>query len=143
MDKESNEALMHYQSMGIATLATSVPSSSDIDKMRSLLATRTTVLAGHSGVSKSTLINAIEPALDLRIGAISNYTGKGRHTTTSARRYPLTIGGAVIDTPGVKMFGLWGVSAENLLDFFPDVAAGSAPPWRVESFQRIERSLGG
>src|SRR6185312_6414173 len=102
---------------------------------------RTTVLAGHSGVGKSTLINAIEPALDLRIGAISNYTGKGRHTTTSARRYPLTIGGAVIDTPGVKMFGLWGVSRENLPEFYPDVAAGNAPPWRQENFERILESL--
>jgi ribosome biogenesis GTPase len=100
-----------------------------------------TVLAGHSGVGKSSLIRAVQPDLDLRIGAISGYNEKGRHTTTSARRYPLKIGGAVIDTPGVKLFGLWNVTRENLSDFFPDVAGGTAPQWRVESFQRIESSL--
>jgi putative ribosome biogenesis GTPase RsgA len=53
----------------------------------------------------------------------------------------LSFGGAVIDTPGVKLFGLWGVTRENLAEFFPDVEAGTAPAWRVESFERIEASL--
>ena len=76
-----------------------------------------------------------------RIGEVSEFTAKGRHTTTSARRYPLEVGGAVIDTPGVKVFGLWGVTRDNLEAFFPDVTSASAPQWRVESFQRIEASL--
>ena len=96
---------------------------------------------GRSNVGKSSLIRAIQPQLDLRIGAISGYTGKGRHTTTSARHYNLDFGGAVIDTPGVKQFGLWGVTKENLIDFFPDVANDAAPKWRVESYQRILSSL--
>jgi len=99
------------------------------------------VLAGQSGVGKSSLINAIEPNLDLRTGAISGYTGKGRHTTTSAKRYRLSDGGYVIDTPGVKLFGLWGVTRDNLSAYFPDVVNGKAPPWRVESYERIENSL--
>jgi ribosome biogenesis GTPase / thiamine phosphate phosphatase len=135
------EVLAHYETLGIQTVKTSVPNVIGLDELRELLRDKVTVLAGHSGVGKSTLINAIEPSLDLRTAEISNYTGKGRHTTTSARHYPLGFGGAVIDTPGVKLFGLWGVTRKNLLDYFPDVANETAPPWRNESYQRIASSL--
>jgi ribosome biogenesis GTPase len=135
-------ALDYYLSLGIQTLRTSVDAAIGLDQLRDVLAGRVTVLAGHSGVGKSSLIRAVEPALaDIRIGAISGYTGKGRHTTTSARRYPLAGGGTVVDTPGVKMFGLWGVTADRLVEFFPDVEAGTAPPWRRESYDRIAASL--
>ncbi|HEY7120498.1 MAG TPA: ribosome small subunit-dependent GTPase A [Tepidisphaeraceae bacterium] len=140
-------ALEHYRSMGVDTLQTSVTTGEGIATLADRLRGRTTVLAGHSGVGKSSLIRAIQPALDIRIGAISNYTGKGRHTTTSARRYPLATdggqGGYVIDTPGVKLFGLWNVTRDNLAEFFPDVEAETAPEWRLESYQRILESLPG
>jgi ribosome biogenesis GTPase len=136
-------ALAHYESIGISTIKTSVPRSIGLETLRESLRDQTTVLAGHSGVGKSTLLNAIQPTLHLRTGAISNYTGKGRHTTTSARRYPLEFGGAVIDTPGVKMFGLWNVTRENLREYFHDVVDGTAPAWRQESFERIVASLSG
>lgn len=139
--QEAEQALSHYATLGIETVRTSVPRSVGIDRLGELLGGKVTVLAGHSGVGKSTLINALEPGLGLRIGAISGYTGKGRHTTTSARRYPLAIGGSVIDTPGVKLFGLWGVTRENLEEFFPDVATHTAPPWRQRSYERIAESL--
>jgi ribosome biogenesis GTPase len=135
------QVLAHYQSLGLTVLRTSAERRMGLDELQGVLKDRTTVLAGHSGVGKSSLINAIEPGLDLRTAAISNFNEKGRHTTTSARRYPLSFGGAVIDTPGVKLFGLWGVTRENLAEFFPDVEAGTAPAWRVESFERIEASL--
>ena len=137
----AKEVLKHYQTLGILTFQTSASEKLGIEPIKSALAGKTTVLAGHSGVGKSTLINDIQSNLDIRIGDISAFNEKGRHTTTSARRYPLDIGGYVIDTPGVKMFGLWGVTAENLEDFFPDVADDTAPPWRVESFERIQESL--
>ncbi len=137
----AQEALRHYALLGFRTLQASVNQNVGIDDLRSLLRDRTTVLAGHSGVGKSSLIRAIQPALDLRVGEISGYTGKGRHTTTSARRYDLEIGGQVIDTPGVKLFGLWGVTRDNLLDFFPDVDAETAPQWRRDSYERILTSL--
>jgi ribosome biogenesis GTPase len=135
------DPLTHYLTLGIQTLRASVPNKVGLDDLKQILAGHTTVLAGHSGVGKSSLIRAIQPSLDLRIGQISGYTGKGRHTTTSARRYPLELGGYVIDTPGVKLFGLWGVTRENLFSFFPDVEADAAPKWRIESYNRILLSL--
>src|SRR5205085_8096719 len=118
-------------------IETSVEAKIGLDQVREMLRDKTTVLAGHSGVGKSSLIRAIQPQLDLRIGAISGYNDKGRHTTTSAKSYPLDFGGAVIDTPGVKLFGLWNVTRENLVDFFPDIASDIAPQWRVRRVGRV------
>jgi ribosome biogenesis GTPase len=137
----ADQALAHYASLKVPVIQTSVEQQIGLDELRNVLKDRTTVLAGHSGVGKSSLIRAIEPHLDIRIGAVSGFNQKGRHTTTSARRYPLSFGGAVIDTPGVKLFGLWNVTRENLLSFFPDVEADAAPKWRMESYARIESSL--
>ena len=137
----ARQVLAHYRTLGIDSFEASAERGVGLDELRSLLRDRTTVLAGHSGVGKSSLVRAIQPQLDLRVGEISRYTDKGRHTTTSARRYPLDFGGAVVDTPGVKHFGLWGVTRENLAEYFPDVAAGSAPEWRRESYERILASL--
>jgi ribosome small subunit-dependent GTPase A len=139
---EAREVLAYYETLGVATLQTSVDAKLGLDALRAALQDKTTVLAGHSGVGKSTLINAIEPTLDIRTGAISGYTGKGRHTTTSARHYPLTHGGALVDTPGVKLFGLWNVTPESLLnEYYPDVANNTAPEWRKESYERILESF--
>ena len=140
---EARSALAHYASMGVRVLQTSVQGRIGLDELLEILRGHESVLAGHSGVGKSTLINAIQASLKLRTAAVSNYNDKGRHTTTSARRYPLDVGGSVIDTPGVKMFGLWGLSAENLADYFPDIVAGTAPEWREESYERIKESLTG
>jgi ribosome biogenesis GTPase len=134
-------ALAHYASMDIATVQTSVEHQVGIDALRETLRDRETVLAGHSGVGKSSLLTAVQPSLDIRVGEVSVYTQKGRHTTTSAQRHPLEIGGAVIDTPGVKLFGLWNVTPANLLEYFPDVEAEVAPAWRRASYQRILESL--
>jgi ribosome biogenesis GTPase len=138
---DPDTVLAHYQSMGVRTLKTSVPLSIGLDALRDILRDRTTVLAGHSGVGKSTLLNAIQPTLHLKTGEISDYTGKGRHTTTSARRYPLDFGGAVIDTPGVKMFGMWNITREGLREYFHDVVDNTAPAWRQESYERIAESI--
>jgi len=134
-------ALAHYQAMGISTLQASATTGAGIEQLKKILVGQSTVLAGHSGVGKSTLISAIQPNLDIRVGVVSVLTEKGRHTTTSAQRYPLDIGGYVIDTPGVKVFGLWGVTADNLGDYFPDVQDDTAPRWRIESYRRIAASI--
>lgn len=140
--EEAKAVLDYYRTtMGLRVLETSVETHAGIDALRDLLRDKTTVLAGHSGVGKSSLIRAVQSSLDLRVGAISGYTGKGRHTTTSARRYPLDVGGHVVDTPGVKLFGLWGVTPDNVTDYFHDVESGTAPDWRRDSFERIVESL--
>jgi ribosome biogenesis GTPase / thiamine phosphate phosphatase len=137
----ATDVLAHYGSMGIRSVKTSVEGKIGLDELREVLRGKVTVLSGHSGVGKSSLVRAIQPSLDLRVGEVSRYTDKGRHTTTSARRYVLDIGGSVIDTPGVKLFGLWDVTRENLPQYFPDVEDGTAPQWRRESYDRILASL--
>ena len=138
---EADAALEHYESMGIRYVKTSVDGRVGLEALAEVLRDKVTVLAGHSGVGKSSLINAVEPGLDLKVGEVSEVHLKGKHTTTSARRYELKAGGAVVDTPGVKLFGLWGVTRENVGDFFPDIESATAPQWRVESFGRIAKSL--
>jgi len=143
-DSDSADPLLafdHYSSLGYRSLKTSAEIQTGLDALREVLRGKDTVVAGHSGVGKSSLINSIQSSLDLRVGEISRYTNKGIHTTTSARRYPLDFGGSIIDTPGVKMLGLWQVTRENLIDYFPDVANETAPQRRQESYERILESL--
>lgn len=83
----------------------------------------TTVLLGHSGVGKSTLVNALVPDADRSTGVVNAVTGKGRHTSTSAVLLPLPGGGAVIDTPGIRSFGLAHVDSNDVIGAFPDLAA--------------------
>jgi ribosome biogenesis GTPase len=137
----AEQVLAHYQRLGLGVLKTSAPAGIGLEDLCHSLRGQTTVLAGHSGVGKSSLINAIAPHLDLRTAAISGYTGKGRHTTTSARRFTLFDDAHVIDTPGVKLFGLWDVTRENLIHYFPDLENGSAPDWRRDSYARIRETL--
>jgi ribosome biogenesis GTPase / thiamine phosphate phosphatase len=137
----ADQALDHYRALGIHCCKVSVVNQIGLEAVAHLLKDHTTVLAGHSGVGKSSLISAIEPGLDIRVGEVSHFTAKGKHTTTSARRYDLSFGGRVIDTPGVKHFGLWSVTRENLIDYFPDVQNDTAPSWRRESYQRLADSL--
>jgi ribosome biogenesis GTPase len=87
---------------------------------------RVTVFVGTSGVGKSTLVNALVPDADQRIGAVSLTTGKGLHTTTAAIAVPLPDGGWVVDTPGVRSFGLAHVDRDRLVSCFPDLAGGTA-----------------
>ncbi|MRR10443.1 ribosome small subunit-dependent GTPase A, partial [bacterium] len=82
---------------------------------------RRSLLLGKSGVGKTSLLNALEPGLGLRVQATNQVTGKGRHTTTAATLFPLALGGAIIDTPGIREFGLWDVDADDLAYLFPEM----------------------
>lgn len=145
---EAREVLAHYRTLGVRAEETCATESGSEAILRALLIGQSTVLAGHSGVGKSSLVRLVAPKLDIRIGDVSTVTEKGRHTTTSAKVYLLPgpdgepgTGGEVIDTPGVKLFGLWNVTPDSLDEHFPDVTAGTAPQWRVESRDRIAESL--
>lgn len=110
-----------YEGVGYRVLEVSVREGRGVEEVRELLAGRTTLVSGNSGVGKSTLIQAIDPSLDIRTGEISESHHKGRHTTTFSTMYPLAGGGAVIDTPGIKGFGLIDIDEAELWHYFPEM----------------------
>lgn len=110
-----------YEGAGYQVLEVSVREGRGVEEVRELLAGRTTLVSGNSGVGKSTLIQAIDPSLDIRTGEISESHHKGRHTTTFSTMYPLAGGGAVIDTPGIKGFGLIDIDEAELWHYFPEM----------------------
>lgn len=109
-----------YAQVGVTALLTSAVSGFGLDVVRERLRDRVTVFAGQSGVGKSTLLNALEPGLDLRVRGISDVNQKGRHTTTTASLLKLKTGGWVVDTPGVRQLQLWSVRKEEMEAFFPE-----------------------
>ena len=110
-----------YEGAGYRVLEVSVREGRGVEEVRELLAGRTTLVSGNSGVGKSTLIQAIDPSLDIRTGEISESHQKGRHTTTFSTMYHLAGGGAVIDTPGIKGFGLIDIDEAELWHYFPEM----------------------
>jgi ribosome biogenesis GTPase len=154
--------LSTYRSLGVPWVVTR--KGGDIDELRGHLSGRTSVLLGHSGVGKSTLVNALLPDAERAVGHVNAVTGRGRHTSTSALMLPLPEPDSwIIDTPGIRTFGLGHVQPEHLIEAFPDldemtedcprgcthgadepecgldaaVATGEADPARVESFRRL------
>jgi ribosome biogenesis GTPase len=109
-----------YAIAGYAVVRTSVVQRTGLDALRDRLCGAESVLAGPSGVGKSSLLNAIEPGIDLRVGEVSEAVQKGRHTTVTARLVPLSCGGFVGDTPGLREVGLWGVDPDSLDTAFPE-----------------------
>lgn len=160
--------LSTYRSLGVPWVVTSVKAGGDLGELPERLRGRTSVLVGHSGVGKSTLVNALVPDAGREVGVVNAVTGRGRHTSTSAYalQLPPEIGGDdgwIIDTPGIRSFGLAHVQPEHLIEAFPDldemtedcprgcshggdepecglddaVEDGEADPERVESFRRL------
>ncbi|MGD9959490.1 ribosome small subunit-dependent GTPase A [Nocardioides sp.] len=153
--------LSTYRSLGVPYVVTQ--RGGDLDEVRAQLVGRTSVLVGHSGVGKSTLVNALVPDANRQVGIVNAVTGRGRHTSTSAYMLALPEGGWIIDTPGIRSFGLAHVDPESLIEAFPDldemtedcprgcthgedepecglddaVAAGTAEIDRVLSFRRL------
>jgi ribosome biogenesis GTPase len=92
-----------------------------VNALNTLLANKTTLFSGHSGVGKSTLINKILPNIQQRTKIVSDWSGKGQHTTTFAEMFDLPIGGQIIDTPGVKEFGLIAIEKSELGHYYPEI----------------------
>jgi len=110
-----------YSQLGYRVLALSATEGWGIDYLRSLLRGRETAVTGQSGVGKSSLLNQVQSGLELRVQSVSGETDKGKHTTTTAELIPLDCGGFVVDTPGIRQFQLWDVTAEEVSSFFRDL----------------------
>jgi ribosome biogenesis GTPase / thiamine phosphate phosphatase len=158
-----------YRQLGYTVVLTSAVTGYGLAELRQKLNSGLSVLLGKSGVGKSALLNALQPGLGLRVREVSQATGKGKHTTTLAEIFPLDSGGAIIDTPGVREFGLWDMHGEELAYFYREmaplvgacrfgigcqhdeepgcairraVAAGRISPRRYKSYLRLKEELG-
>jgi ribosome biogenesis GTPase / thiamine phosphate phosphatase len=167
-DRARNLAeLEPYEAIGIPIVLTSAESGTGLDDLRRVIGDRRCVFVGHSGVGKSSILNAIDPNLHLAAKRISESANRGSHTTTASTLYRLPGGGEVIDTPGIRQFGLWDLKRGDLRDYFPEfavhagvchfrdcahteeqecgvkraVAAGVIPRARYETYMRILATL--
>jgi len=160
----ADEILAQLDPLGVRVVTTSI--GGELDHVRELLRDRTSVLIGHSGVGKSTLVNALVPDAERATSHVNEVTGRGRHTSTSAMILELPFGGRIVDTPGFRSFGLAHVDPDRILRAFADLddasrdcprgcthlaeepecaldtaaAAGEIDPARVHSFRRIMAS---
>jgi ribosome biogenesis GTPase / thiamine phosphate phosphatase len=166
---EFEEELEIYTRIGYPVLQLSSVTGEGIDGLKSALQGRTSVLVGKSGVGKTSLLNAIQPGLGLRVKEVSKgELGKGRHTTTHYEMFELDFGGTIVDTPGMREFGLWDITADELASHFPEMAdhlgrckfglscrhdrepgcairqavmAGTISPYRYQSYMHMREEL--
>jgi len=119
--EQARERFADYTRADYPLHFTSVKRGDGLDEVRGTLAGRVSVLSGPSGVGKSSLMNTLYPGLNLRVGEISESVNKGRHTTVGAMLHPLPGGGAVVDTPGLREVGMWGLDPDALDVCFPEL----------------------
>jgi ribosome biogenesis GTPase len=163
------EDLETYRRIGYPIHKVSSATGEGMEELKSMLKVKTSVLVGKSGVGKTSLLNAIQPGLGLRVKAVSSgEMGKGRHTTTHYEMFELEFGGRLVDTPGMREFGLWDIQTDELASFFPEmksyvgqckfglgcshdrepgcairkaVVAGTVSPYRYQSYMRLREEL--
>ncbi|SMO80143.1 ribosome small subunit-dependent GTPase A [Gracilimonas mengyeensis] len=110
-----------YQDLGYSIITTSIHDEASVEELKEFLTDKTSAFIGPSGVGKTSLINTIDPAWDFKVAAVSDYSNKGKHTTTFARLIPLEIGGYIADTPGIREFGLVDIEPWELSLYFPEM----------------------
>jgi len=163
------EEIEIYRRIGYPVHLVSAVTGEGIDDLKTALQGKLSVLVGKSGVGKTSLLNAIQPGLGLRVRAVSTgELGKGRHTTTHLEMFQLEFGGALVDTPGMRELGLWDIAGEELAYLFPEMAgylgrckfglgcrhdrepgcavrkavmAGAISPYRYQSYMRLREEL--
>lgn len=168
-NKDLERDLDIYRRAGYAVQTVSSSTGAGIEELKQALRGKMSVLVGKSGVGKTSLLNAIQPGLGLRVKTVSKgEQGKGRHTTTHLEMFELDFGGTIVDTPGIREFGLWEVSGEDLAYLFPEMAdhigqckfglscrhdnepgcairkavvAGAIDPHRYKSYMNLRREL--
>jgi len=116
-----DELLQTYESIGYPCYQISAEKNFNIDPLREAMKGKISLLSGHSGVGKSTLLNALQPGLNLKTSEISDAHQQGKHTTTFAEMFPLSFGGYIIDSPGIKEFGLIEFEKEEVSHYFPEM----------------------
>ncbi len=119
--KELERMKTLYEVVGYGVYPISVKTGEGVDAVKELLKNKTTLISGHSGVGKSSFINAVMPQQQIRTQDVSGWSGKGQHTTTFAEMYDLPFSGRIIDTPGMREFGLVDVQREELSGYFPEM----------------------
>lgn len=117
------EYMAIYENLGYPCYAVSALEGDHIEELRDLLTDKISLVSGHSGVGKSTLVNAIVPGMALKTGEISDWSDKGKHTTTFAEMIDLPFGGKLIDTPGIRELGIVDIEKQELSHFFPEMRA--------------------
>ncbi len=110
-----------YEAAGYKVFLTSTKENTGIEELKKELKDKTTLISGHSGVGKSSLLNVIFPDMNLKTQGISGWSGKGQHTTTFAEMFDLSFGGRIIDTPGMREFGLVDISKQEVSHYFPEM----------------------
>lgn len=120
MDAEIHGAMDEYKRIGYPFVLTSSFTGEGFEQLKNALAGRTSVFVGKSGVGKTALLNKLQPGLGLKVKEVNQTTGKGRHTTTSLEMFSLDGGGAIVDTPGTREFGLWAFEDDMAL-LFPEM----------------------
>lgn len=169
INEELMAAVSEYRRLGYPVVLTSALTGHGLEELKQNLQDGLSVFLGKSGVGKSALLNGLQPGLGLRVNEVSRATGKGKHTTTHMEIFPLDDGGAVIDTPGVREFGLWDMDGEELAYFYREmqslvggcrfgldcrhdeepgcairraVAEGKISPRRYQSYLHLKEELG-